>query len=180
MKIKIDDISFPEFYPRKSINPDHVQQLQANIENLDPIEVNQDNALINGLHRIQAHKNEGRKEIDYIVIKTKNDDDLFDKMMVKKDAYASLPYTQKERKEYGIQAFIRGVETKHIAKKIGVAVDTVNKWVQPYREDKNKQLEDKIIKLLLEGDLSQTEISEKIGVVNSKITDVKSKFSKLM
>jgi len=178
--IKIDDIIIPEFYPRKNINADHVQQLQANIENLDLIEVNQDNILKGGLHRTQAHRNEGLEEIKCIIVKTKDEDDLFDKMMEKKDAYASLPYTQKERKEYGIQAFVRGAETKYIAKKIGVAVDTVNKWVQPYRDDRTKQLEDKIIKLLLEGNLSQTEISEEIGVVNSKITEVKNKFSKLI
>jgi len=175
--IKIEDITKPDFYPRETLDMEHVKQLQSNIENLDPIKINQDNLLINGWHRIVAHKQENLVEIKCIIVKTKDEDDFFNKVMEKKDVYSSLPYTQKERKRYGIKCYIRGWESKDIAKKIGVSIDTVNKWVKPYRDDKNKQLEENIVRLLTNGELSQSEIAEQYNVNNSKITDVKNKFS---
>ena len=43
---------------------------------LPPIEINQDNELVDGWHRVCAAERAERSEISYIVVETDDDDDL--------------------------------------------------------------------------------------------------------
>ena len=71
-KVK-DIIVEDDLYPR--LKTDHllIDTYIENIDKLPPIEINQDNKLIDGLHRLTAHRSLNHEEIDVIVIQTKND-----------------------------------------------------------------------------------------------------------
>ena len=47
---------------------------------LPPIELNQDNVLIEGWHRVRAAERAGRTELAYVVVEISGDDDLADRM----------------------------------------------------------------------------------------------------
>ena len=65
-----------DLYPRFKPIPEMVQAFAANIELLPPIEVNQDNILIDGWHRWNAHRKAGAETIQAIVTHTRSDREL--------------------------------------------------------------------------------------------------------
>lgn len=65
MKIKINEIQFiKELYPRFELDNYTVNQYRQSIDQLPPILISKNNILIDGYHRIQAHKLEELDEID--------------------------------------------------------------------------------------------------------------------
>ena len=59
---------------------DLIAQYADIFDALPPIEINQHNELIDGWHRVRAAEHANRAEIAYVVVETKDDDDLADKM----------------------------------------------------------------------------------------------------
>lgn len=176
--VRIEDIIIlgDEYYPRKGVNMEWVNHLLLTLENLPLITINQENKLIKGRHRLKAHELAGKKEIECIIEKTDDDWDLYLKA-TEDNALSGLPYTFKERKMNGIRMFMHGMESKDISKRLGVSVDTVNKWVHDIREERDKQLEEEIIQTFLNAELTQSDVAKKFNTVNSKVSELKSKIS---
>lgn len=75
--IKIADvICKKECYARTSINNDIVKKYSKVLGDLPPIEINQNNVLIDGWLRLEAHKLEGREYIPYFITETSSDKDI--------------------------------------------------------------------------------------------------------
>lgn len=70
-EVNIDDIIIrKDLHCRSSISPGVVEQYSENIEMLPPIEINQDNILIDGLFRLWAHEKVGLNTIKVFITKT--------------------------------------------------------------------------------------------------------------
>ena len=86
METKIEDIIIrDEIYPRDYTNPELIQKYAIDIEKLPAIEINQHNELIDGMHRITAHRQEGMEHIETFVTETVSDDQLL-KLACKRNA----------------------------------------------------------------------------------------------
>src|SRR5689334_9487178 len=72
--IPINDVKFvPELYPRASFDLEYVRELSGVVDELPPIEVNQNNILIDGRYRWEAHKAAGMRRIRVNVTHTADD-----------------------------------------------------------------------------------------------------------
>ena len=77
MKIKIVDVRFiKELYPRFELDNYTVNQYRQSIDQLPPILISKNNILIDGYHRIQAHKLEELDEIDADVFDSEDDKEI--------------------------------------------------------------------------------------------------------
>ena len=75
--IKVTDVIWrKDLYPRFEPDPATIQKYAETIDVLPPIEINQNNELIDGYHRWTAHKKQDQQEIDAIITKTQSDADM--------------------------------------------------------------------------------------------------------
>ena len=98
MKKKIEDIVIREdLYPRfETRSAARVQQYATNLAELPPIEVNQDNILIDGWHRLKAHEISNETEVEVKVTKTKDEDHLFE-LACERNARSGVQMSMKEK-----------------------------------------------------------------------------------
>ena len=67
-KIPIEDVKIKEeMYPRTQTCVDKIKEYAQNVELLPSIITNRNSILIDGFHRLSAHKECGLKEIEYVI-----------------------------------------------------------------------------------------------------------------
>ena len=166
-----DDVLRDDLDPRLGERDDDLIAQYAEIfDELPPIEINQDNALIDGWHRVRAAERAERTEIAYVVVETDGDDDLGDKMWAANLKHG-VQYTRAQRKTYGLKLHAREVLTKDIAARAGVAVNTVLRWTKDLR-DKQKQARDDAIERLAEKGKTQQEIAEELQIGQGTVSRI--------
>ena len=176
MKIKIADIIFKEeCYPREQINEDKILEYAENVDVLPPVVINQGKILIDGRHRIEAHKKNGVKEIDYILEDIPKNKIL--ERAIELNAKHGLQLSYREKQHLAIQLF-EGNNGKHLAEILSVSKDCINKWVRGKREILQDKIEESVITDYLTTDMAQKEISDKHGVHDTMLTELKEKILK--
>jgi hypothetical protein len=74
IEIPVADVLFRrKLYPRTSVRPDLIERYAEFLVDLPPIEVNQRHELIDGLHRLEAHKKAGAETIRAVVTQVADD-----------------------------------------------------------------------------------------------------------
>jgi hypothetical protein len=74
IEIPISDVQFRRaVYPRQNVRPDLVERYAEFLVDLPPIEINQRNELIDGWHRLEAHKKAGAVAIRAVVTAVADD-----------------------------------------------------------------------------------------------------------
>lgn len=74
MKVKIDEVKFiKELYPRFDHDDATVNLYRTNLDNLPPILINQDYILIDGNHRLIAHRIEQKETVEAEIINTSSE-----------------------------------------------------------------------------------------------------------
>ena len=178
MEIEIEKIIVREkLYPRLQIDTKKVQEYSENIEKLPPIELNQHNVLIDGMHRIKAYKQVGIEEIEYVVFETKDDDDIYMRA-IEVNATHGIQLSYKDKKKIAIEVTKRKLEKDddateirtRLVKVLSVADDTYNKWTKNIREDYDKQIKVQIIREYLEAEYTQQQVAEKFDVSQDTIS----------
>ena len=133
--IALDDVVLrDDLDPRLGDRDDALIAQYADIfDALPPIEINQHNELIDGWHRVRAAQQEKRTDIAYVVVETKDDDDLTDKMW---DANLrhGVQYTRVQRQIHGLKLHERGLAAKVVAQRVGVGASSVYSWTKELRE----------------------------------------------
>lgn len=170
--IPLDDVVLrDDLDPRLGQRDDDLIQQYAEIfDELPPIEINQDNELIDGWHRVRAAERAKRSEIAYVVVETDGDDDLGDKMWAANLKHG-VQYTRAQRKTYGLKLHAREVSTKDIAAQAGVAVNTVLRWTKDLR-DQQRQARDDTIQRLIEKGKTQQEIAEELQIGQGTVSRI--------
>ena len=149
---------------------DLIAQYADIFDALPPIEINQDNEVIDGWHRVRAADKAERTEIAYVVVETDGDDDLSDKMWAANLKHG-VQYTRAQRNTYGLKLHAREVSTKDIAARAGVAVNTVLRWTKDLR-DKQKQARDDAIQRLADKGKTQQEIAEELQIGQGTVSRI--------
>ena len=162
--IALDDVVLrDELDPRLGERDDDLIAQYADIfDALPPIEINQHNELIDGWHRVRAAEHANRAEIAYVVVETKDDDDLADKMW---DANLrhGVQYTRVQRQTHGLKLHERGLKAKEIADRVGVGASSVYGWTKEVRDKAKQERDDKIARLQAEGKNLQ-EIGDELDI----------------
>jgi len=148
MKKQIKDIKIRmDLYPRFEVDNRKVQEYSENIDKLPPILINQDNILIDGLHRLRGHEKAEETEIEVIVEKTASESELYLRA-IETNATHGLQLNGEEKAELAAK-FYGQFDEKRICKVLSISHGTYNKYTVNARKAKEKELKRKIQELYL-------------------------------
>ena len=176
MKIKVNDIIFREdLYPRIEHDIKTIQKYSKDFEQLPPIEINQNNILIDGYHRLTAYK---KNEIEFIeaeIIETKSENELL-ALSIEKNSKHGLQMNDKDKKSMAIRLYNSGVgiDKKEIAKILSVSQKTIISYLQDIDKQLREQRKENVINKYLEC-FSNDEISDFYKVSKMTINNELSK-----
>jgi len=169
---KISDIKInEELYPRREVDEELIQTYAENLEVLPPININQDDILIDGLTRLSAHKRAEKTEIKCIVEHTKNEEEIY-RRAVELNASHGKQLTRREKKDVALRLF-NGENGKELAGLLSVSPDCFNKWVRNIRIVREEQFKEKIVREYLHGELTEQQVADKLATTVSKVSKVK-------
>jgi hypothetical protein len=99
-EIPIKDVRFnPDLYPRSDFHPAVVARYREFLADLPPIEINQHNVLIDGWHRLEAHKMAGAATIRVVVTEVVDDIDHLE-LALKRNATHGLQFPIRVERRY--------------------------------------------------------------------------------
>ncbi len=126
-----------DLYPRIEHSQTKVQEYSENLDQLPPIEVNQNNELIDGFHRWTAHKLAEREEIEAIVTPTASESEFL-VLAVQRNAGHGLQMSQSDKRQMALKWFRERdqvgrsmdceVTKKWIAEQLSVSLSAVQHW----------------------------------------------------
>lgn len=186
-KINIDDIVINlELMPREELDKDLVETYAESIEVLPPItltKVGDEWVLVDGTHRLEAHKLKGLSEIEYIEIKTKDDREIMEEA-VKANSIHGKQLSMKEKKKMTIKLFDTSdghpEYKKHLVSIFGVSQSTLYKWIEDIAEEKEELFKNDIVNTYLQAELTEEQVAEKYKVAQSTVSKIVNDLSKIL
>lgn len=175
--MNIDDVIYNKnIYPRDKIDQSKVDEYADYIGVLPPVEINQKNELIDGVHRYFAYKKAGQKVIivSDTIIETKTDIEA-KLISIEKNALHGLPLTQKEKRNLVIEYYQNHLENdngftpERLQQTFSIPSSTFSDWTNNLTEEHEAQRLSTILDLNLKC-RTQIEISQEIGLDQSKIS----------
>lgn len=178
-KIAIDQVKFnKEWYPRFEADNATVNQYRECVDHLPPILVTKDLILIDGYHRLLAHKLEGKTEIEVVFFES---DDPVEIILeaIRLNSLHGKQLSQKEKKANCLKLWDNGLTDieKHVAI-FSVDERTVRLWTEDKRKEQKELLENEIFELYLQC-FSQIEIAEQLNIDQKSVSNVLRKNGKL-
>jgi len=166
MEKQIKEIIYrKDLYPRLKHDPLIVQKYAEDLTVLPPIEINQDNILIDGWHRLTAFKKAKKESINVVVIKTESDAHLKE-LAVEKNSKYGMQLSQEDKETYAREIYNitpekkRAAKKKHLAKILSVSERTISGWLSRIDKDSKEARNKRIFDLWL-ACYTQEEIAEK-------------------
>jgi transposase len=178
-ELKVDSIHIPwELFPRVVTGmveekvKEYADMIESGVE-FDPILVwdkgNGEYWVVDGVHRLEAHKRAGRSTIKAELISCKDEIDCQIKAI-----QANLKHglsIKKEEKISLVQKFYyhRGISVEELSKIFGVSERTIYRWVESVMKQKKEDLKEQFLKLRAQG-LTQEAIAKMLGVGQATIS----------
>jgi DNA methylase/ParB-like nuclease domain len=176
-ELAIESIVFREdLYPRVETDVATVQKYAEDLGVLPPIEVNQNNEAIDGIHRWLAHKKAHAETIRVKITKTKSDAHLLELAIIR-NAKHGLQLTRDEkadlaRRIYGqTPAKEREGKKDQLAKILSVSKSLIYEWLGRIDKDSKATRNKRIFQLWL-ACWTQEEIAEQEGISVQPVKDV--------
>jgi len=169
--IKISEIIIDEsIYPRTSLCMETVERYREAIESgvkLPEIIITSDNRLLDGRHRLEAHKLAGIEEVEVFV--TESADPDVDSVIC--NLKHGRPLAKEEIKA-AARRWYGKMPVQQIAETLKVTRQTVQNWVADLvkeKEETREKIREKALEMRAEG-LTQEEVAEKLGVPRQTIS----------
>jgi len=171
MKRQIKDIIIRmDLYPRMEVDNSKVQEYSENIENLPPIIINQDNILIDGLHRLKANKQAELTEIEVIIEHTKGENEIYLRA-IETNSTHGLQLSMKDKQSVAIKLYdLKNRE--RLIKCLSISTRTFDGWVSNKAKQLKKEKEEEAIITYLHAELIQKQVAEIIGVSEAEMTRI--------
>lgn len=161
-----------DLYPRFEPDPKTIQTYSECIEQLPPIEVSQDNILIDGYHRWKAHETAKVDEIPCIITRVASEMELL-MLAVRRNAKHGKQLTGEEKKRYAIQWW-NVLPEADIIDALSISERSFRDWTQAKRESQEEAVKQSIYDLWMEC-RTQKEIAEALNLppktVSNKIAE---------
>jgi hypothetical protein len=175
--INVSDVVFrDDLYPRLETSARTVQTYAEDLDVLPPIEVNQQNELIDGWHRWTAHKKAQAETIQVVVTETKSDAELLEKA-IERNATHGLQLSQEDKRNMARQIYHATPERERDAKKaelariLSVGERTVRGWLSRIDKDAKEQRDRRIFEMWM-ASYTQEEIAEAVGEKKQRVSEV--------
>jgi len=184
MSIAVDKVIFREdLYPRIETSAITVQKYANDLDVLPPIEVNQNNELIDGWHRWMAHKKAKAETIRVTVTKTKSDGELLE-LAIERNATHGLQLSQEDKRDMARRIYAatperdRDATKQRLVKILSVTERTVRDWLLHIDKDAKEAREKRIFDLWL-ACWTQEEIAADVAVSRESVSDSFGKVGKV-
>jgi ParB-like chromosome segregation protein Spo0J len=177
---KVEEIIWREdLYPRFEPVPAKIQEYAEVVELLPPVEINQNNELIDGYHRWTAHRKINVESIKVQVTKTKSDADLL-ALAYERNASFGISITLEEKKTGAIKMYADGTgrTEEEIAKLLHVKTATVLKYLADTKKANKRQRNRRIWEAWLACDTEQT-IAEQEKLEQQSVAAILQNYKKL-
>jgi len=163
MKKQIKDIQIRmDLYPRQEPDNRKIQEYSENIELLPPIIINQDNILIDGLHRLKANKQAGNTEIECVVEKTESENEIYLRA-IETNSTHGLQLSMKDKQSVAVKLYdLKNRE--RLIKSLSISPRTFDGWVSNKAKQLKQEKEEEAISLYLHAELTQRDVAEQIGI----------------
>lgn len=175
--IDVDSVVFrTDLYPRIETSPVTVQKYADDLSVLPPIEVNQNNELIDGWHRWTAHKKNDEKKIRAIVTKTASDGELLEKA-IRSNATHGLQLSQDDKRDMARKIYHATAEKEREGKKkelaaiLSVSERTVRDWLSRIDKDSKEARGKRIFDMWL-ACASQQEIADALDISQGEVAKI--------
>lgn len=172
--IKVSDVVFrDDLYPRIQTSATTVQKYAEDLSVLPPIEVNQNNELIDGWHRWTAHKKNEVETIQAIVTKTKSDAEFLE-LAIERNAKHGMQLSQSDKRDMARRIYSATPEKerddckKRLATILSVSDRTVREWLSRVDKDAKEARDRRVFELWL-ACWTQNEIADSVGVTQSEV-----------
>jgi DNA modification methylase len=172
--IKIESvICDPEKYPRAKANQMAINMLQAVLKEggnpVPAIEINQNNFLIDGFHRLQAHKLNGDTDIEVIITECADDNILW--LATQRNSTHGQQLSRDEKKKLAKKFFNSGKEIPDIQSILSVGHSQLyDEWLKDEIANKNEAEQAEILDLYLRC-YTEEEITDKMGIPRKTVED---------
>lgn len=156
-----------DLYPRIETSPVTVQKYAEDLDVLPPIEVNQNNELIDGWHRWTAHKKVKAETIRAVVTKTKSDGELLE-LAIERNAAHGLQLSLTDKKAMATRIYNatpdreKDATKARLARVLSVSDRTVRDWLSRTDKDAKERRDQRIFDLWL-ACWTQEEIAADVG-----------------
>ena len=176
-KLKASSIIVREdLYPRFELNAKLVQKYKQCLDQLPPIDINQDKILIDGYHRLTAFRSEKREDIPVNIIKTKTEKEVL-KLAIQKNATHGMQLESDEKRKYAIE-FIAEMSVKELASILSVDERTIRDWTKNRRVEIKEDRDREILRLSLNGINTYRTIGKIVGCDHKTVSSVIEKMGK--
>jgi len=175
--IKVADVVFREdLYPRIKHSQQKAQEYAENIEQLPPIEVNQNNELIDGFHRWTAHKLKSIEDISVTITKTNSDNHLL-LLAIERNAAHGLQMSPDDKKKMAQRFYLdesswstfastasdRAIVKKELALMLKASPAKISEWLsnidQKFREERREKIKSMYLRCY-----TSEEIGKEVGL----------------
>jgi hypothetical protein len=173
--LNTSDVVYREdLYPRFKPNPAKIQEYSENIERLPPIELNQDNILIDGYHRLTAFETAKIEQIPYILTETKTESEL-EILAVQRNATHGQQLTQEEKRSYALKWW-GVISDDDIVSALSISKKTLERYTKTKRDEQEAQIKQQIYDLWLSCETHEN-ISAMVKKPRQTVTDIIAKIA---
>lgn len=172
-----------DLYPRVKASPEKVQEYAENIEVLPPIEVNQNNELIDGFHRWTAHRKVERAQIPVIVTRTAGDAELLE-LAIQRNATHGHQLSNSDKREMSRKLYLsdsKKYSKDSLAGLLSVSKRSVDGWLSDI-DKAARERRRQIIRDMWLACYTETEIAECLEVdqmtVNREVSNISADLQK--
>lgn len=172
--VSVSEIVFrTDLYPR--IDHDHatVSRYAEDLSVLPPVEVNQQNILIDGWHRWTAHRQAGSTTIPVTVTQTASEAQVFELAVVRNSAHG-LPMSSADKAQYAKRIWnaTPKVDQPDVEKRLGKVLSVSSRWLAGVlsrsKKDSKADEQREMARLWLAGE-SNAEIAKRLCVSEASI-----------
>lgn len=153
-----------DLYPR--IKPDMavIARYAENLEVLPPIEVNQNNILIDGYHRWTAHRQANAETVPATVTETASENEVY-ALAIERNASHGLQLAEPDKRQAAIRLYASGtgLDKDRIAQVLSVSRRTVSGYLSDIDKQLREQRRETISAMWL-ACYTQEEIADAVGV----------------
>lgn len=167
----IDSICILEgSYPRDGLDKATIEAYRTALADLPPILITATGVLVDGAHRLQAYRLEGKTTIPVEVDSTLPEDPTVEQILIysiELNARHGKQLTMTEKAKDARRLYGKGIDgvvyrTSKLAAKLGADERTVREWVRTQREEEKTERQRKALDLYLQC-FTQQEIAERLG-----------------
>ncbi len=171
MKVKIDEVKvIQDLYPRESLDNELVNTYRHSIGQLPPIVLSKDLVLIDGYHRLVAHRIEGLTEIEAEEPLLDLSGEALLREGIRRNAFHGKQLSMKEKRAAARRLHNNGNDNE-LSGLLSVSERTIDEWLKDLKAKERDQRNEEIVNLYLQC-FDDSEISKKIGISDRQIRNI--------